>query len=42
MMETCDACIDGACEELEAAGWTRQSVKVIGACGHSVAVYGIS
>ena len=30
MMETCDACIERACDELENLGWTRQSVKAIG------------
>ncbi|THH28121.1 hypothetical protein EUX98_g6072 [Antrodiella citrinella] len=30
MMETCDACIDGAVEELQKEGWTKESVKVIG------------
>ena len=30
MMETCDACIDRACDELEKLGWTRESVKAIG------------
>lgn len=30
MMETCDACIDGAIEELKSEGWTKESVKVIG------------
>lgn len=30
MMETCDACIEGALDDLETAGWTKQSVKVIG------------
>jgi len=30
MMETCDACIDGAVDELQREGWTKESVKVIG------------
>ncbi|KAJ3553544.1 hypothetical protein NM688_g3551 [Phlebia brevispora] len=30
MMETCDACIDRACDELEKLGWTKQSIKAIG------------
>ena len=32
IIESCDACIDQACVELEKLGWTRESVKVIGAC----------
>jgi glycerol kinase len=31
MMESCDACIDQACVELEKLGWTKESIKVIGA-----------
>ena len=31
IMESCDACIDQACGELETLGWTKESVKVIGA-----------
>ena len=30
IMESCDACIDQACIELEKLGWTKESVKVIG------------
>lgn len=29
-MESCDACIDQACVELQKLGWTKESVKVIG------------
>ena len=31
MMESCDSCIDQACVELEKLGWTKESIKVIGA-----------
>ncbi|KAI0343003.1 glycerol kinase [Trametopsis cervina] len=30
IMESCDACIDQACVELQKLGWTKESVKVIG------------
>lgn len=30
IMETCEACIEGACNDLETAGWSKDSVKVIG------------
>ncbi|EKM50153.1 uncharacterized protein PHACADRAFT_264722 [Phanerochaete carnosa HHB-10118-sp] len=30
IMESCDACIEKACAELEEQGWTKESVKVIG------------
>ncbi|KAI0690300.1 glycerol kinase [Cytidiella melzeri] len=30
IMESCEACIDQACVELEKVGWTKESVKVIG------------
>ncbi|KAF7794405.1 hypothetical protein EIP86_005539 [Pleurotus ostreatoroseus] len=30
LMETCDACIESACSELERLGWTKQSIKAIG------------
>lgn len=30
IMESCEACIDQACVELEKLGWTKESVKVIG------------
>lgn len=30
IMESCDICITEACKNLEAAGWSKDSVKVIG------------
>ncbi|KAI0333931.1 glycerol kinase [Cubamyces sp. BRFM 1775] len=30
LMESCDACITEACKALEASGWAKESVKVIG------------
>ncbi|CAL1715600.1 unnamed protein product [Somion occarium] len=30
IIDTCNACIDEACTELEAAGWAKDSIKVIG------------
>ncbi|KAI0083756.1 glycerol kinase [Irpex rosettiformis] len=30
IIESCDACIDQACAELEKLGWTKESVKAIG------------
>ncbi|OCH84614.1 glycerol kinase [Obba rivulosa] len=30
IIESCDVCIDRACDALEAAGWSKDSVKVIG------------
>lgn len=32
IMESCDICITEACKNLEAAGWSKDSVKVIGRC----------
>ena len=32
IMESCDICITEACKNLEAAGWSKESVKVIGQC----------
>lgn len=31
-MASCDACITEASKALEAAGWAKESIKVIGAC----------
>ena len=32
IMDVCNTCIDEACKDLESAGWSKDSVKVIGQC----------
>ena len=34
LVDSCEVCINEACKALEAAGWAKESVKVIGAYLH--------